>query len=174
MIPEELRIRSAFILHACSRAVQQFSDQLAATFPNSSLSSQIMLTQTLKRELGMLFRYWATRRIWILLESDEDLAKQLNLLLLRIFTDTFRLPRDGSGLRYAQLSTVGEEAQELGKRISYALEITHQPLLSELQRRISSWRDKVIEVTDDALKLSTEQLIAKVKEETECTPDSNI
>jgi hypothetical protein len=111
-----------------------------------------------------LFRYWATRQIWEQLESEEADAKALNLALLRLFTDAFGLPKDGSGLRYAELSNLTEEFQELSHRITNALGLEHRPLLSELQATIMPLRDAISRYTRDALELSPEQLRPSVQE----------
>ena len=163
MTQEEIRVRSAYLFLACSQAVEQFTDRLAATLSSPPLSVQPTLQKSLRRELGLLFRYWATRQIWQRLESSDADARSLNLALLRLFTDAFRLPRDGSGLRYAELSTLTEELRELSHRITNALGMEHQPLLAELEAGILPWRDAVTTYTTDALQLSLEELSAKVK-----------
>ena len=172
MTQEEIRIRSVYLFLACSQALEQFANQLAATFPSPPLSSKLLLERGLKRELGLLFRYWTTRQIWQRLESNEEDAKSLNLALLRLFTDAFRLAKDGSGLRYAELSTSGEEVRELSYRITNVLGVEHQPLLAELQAGILPWREAVIRYTVEALELPIEQLTSKVKEWAERVPDA--
>ncbi len=170
MTPEEIRLRSVYLFLACSQAVEQFKDRLVATFPSPPLSTVVILERSLRRELGLLFRYWTTRQIWQRLEEREADAKQLNLALLRLFTDGFRLPKDGSGLRYAELSTLAEEVQELSHRISNVLGMEHQPLLIELQGAILPWRDAVAKYTTDALELPLEQLSASIKDWAERSP----
>ncbi len=164
MTEEETRIRSVYLFLACSQAIEQLKDRLVATFESSPLSSQLLLEKLLRRELGLLFRYWATRQIWERLEANEADAKSLNLALLRLFTDAFKLPKDGSGLRYAELSTLAQEAQELSHRLTNALGMAHRPLLTELQRAILPCRDAVTKYTVDALDLPVSQLIAGIKE----------
>lgn len=161
---EELRFRSLYLFLACSQAVEQFADRLLETLPAQPLSAQLQLRKLLKRELGLLFRYWTTRQIWQRWETREADAKQLNLALLRLFTDAFKLPKDGSGLRYAELSTLAEEVQELSHRITNALGMAHEPLLTELQSTILPWRDSVTKWTIDALEWPAEQLAPKVTE----------
>ena len=163
MRQEEIRIRCLYLFLASSRAVEEFKTQLTATFPAQPMTSQLQLNRVLRKELGLLFRYWSTRRIWDLLDRQEDDAKAMNLALLRLFTDGFRLPKDGSGLRYAELSTPAEEARELTQRIASALEMAHQPMADVLHSRILHWRDTVNRQTADALELSIDQLTIKVK-----------
>ena len=170
MTEEETRIRSVYLFLACSQAVEQFKDRLVATFDAPPLSSTLLLEKLLRRELGMLFRYWITRQIWERLDAQEADAKTLNLALLRLFTDGFKLPKDGSGLRYAELSTLAEDAQELSHRITNALGMEHRPLLTELQGAILPCRDAVTKYTVEALELPVSQLTASIKEWAEQAP----
>lgn len=164
MTPEETRIRSVYLFLACSQAVEQFKDRLVGTFEAPTLSSKLVLEKLLRRELGLLFRYWATRQIWERLESAEADAKNLNLALLRLFTDAFKLPKDGSGLRYAELSTLVEEAQELSHRITNGLGMEYRPMLVELQGAILPCRDAVTKYTVEALELPVSQLTTSINE----------
>jgi len=171
MTQEEIRIRSTYLFLTCSQAVEQLKGRLVGTCAASPLSAAPTLEGALRRELGMLFRYWTTRRIWERLESSEADAKLLNLALLRLFTDAFKLPRDGSGLRYAQLSTPAEEVRELSRRITTALGLEHPPLLAELQGSILLSRDAVLQHTADALERPVDRLAADVKAWAERTPE---
>ncbi len=99
MTQEDIRVRSAYLFLACSQAVEQFKDHLVATFPSPPIASPLVLDKLLRRELGLLFRYWTTRKIWEQLEASEADAKDLNLVLLRLFTDGLKLPKDARGLR---------------------------------------------------------------------------
>lgn len=163
MTEEEIRVRSIYLFLVCSQAVEQFKDRLAASLPSPPLSSKLLTERLLRRELGLLFRYWTTREIWQRLEADEADAKHLNLALLRLFTNDFKLPKDGSGLRYAELSTPAEEAQELSQRVTTALGVEHQPLLAELQGGLLSWRSAVLKYTADALERPLDELTASIK-----------
>ncbi len=163
MSPEEIRIRSLYLFLACSQAIEQFKDRLVATVQSPPPLVKPLLDKSLKRELALLFRYWATRQIWERLDSNELNAKQLNLALLRLFVEGFRLPKDGSGMRYAEFSSVGEEARELSHRITNALGLEHPPLLKELEGAILPWRDAVITFTVDALELPLDQLSTSIK-----------
>ena len=164
MAPEEIRIRSLYLFLSCSQAIEVFAARLAATFPSPPLATQLMLEQSLKRELGMLFRYWTTRHIWNRLDANEADAKELNLALLRLFTSGFRLHKDGSGLRYAELATPAEETNELNHRITHALGVEHPPLLVELQQGILPWRHAVAKYTAEALELPIDQLAPRVRD----------
>ena len=167
MSPEEVRLRSLYLFQACSHAVNEFKNRLLTTFPAQPLTSTLMLDRSLTRELGMLFRYWTTRQIWDQLEDAEADAKNLNLALLRLFTDGFKLPKDGSGLKYAELSSPSEEVQELGQRMTAALGMEHQPLLDALHAGIVGWRDEVTRQTKEALELPIIQLSSLVKAQAE-------
>ena len=164
MIPEEIQLRARYLFLASSRAVNQLTARLIATLPSPAPAVVPALEKSLKRELGLLFRYWASQQIWERLDASEADAKHLNLALLRLFTEAFRLPQDGSGLRYAELSNLAEEVRELSRRITEALGVSHQPLLGELERAILPWRDAVSQYTTDALGLPLERLSASVKE----------
>ena len=83
---------------------------------------------------------------------------------MRLFTEGFKLPKDGSGLRYAELSNPSEEVKELGQRMTAALGMEHQPLLDELQAGILAWRDEINRWTKDALELPLGQISAAMKE----------
>ena len=164
MSPEDIRLRSLYLFYACSRSVNACKDRLLTTFPDQPMTSTLVLDRSLIRELGMLFRYWTTRQIWDQLEDAEADAKNLNLALLRLFTDGFKLPKDGSGLKYAELSSPSEEVRELGQRITAALGLEYQPLLDELSAGIVGWRDDVTRHTKAALELPIGEISSAVKE----------
>src|SRR3989338_7345209 len=163
MSPDEIRLRAFYLFYSCSGWVTEQKDRLLMPSPDQPMSSTLVLDRSLIRELGMLFRYWTTRQIWDLLEDAEADAKNLNLALLRLFTDGFKLPKDGSGLKYAELSSPSEEVRELGHRITAALGMEHQPLLDELNAGIVGWRDEVTRQTKEALELPISQISSLVK-----------
>lgn len=162
MIQEEIRLRATYLFLACSRAIEQLKESLATHLPSPALRLKPLLEKPLRRELGLLVRYWTTRHIWQQWEANEAEAKQLNLVLLRLFTEEFKLPKDGTGLRYAELSTLDEELRELSRRITDAIEIEHQPLLGELQQGLSPCREAVLRHTVEALQLPLDQLQSRI------------
>lgn len=164
MTDEEIRVRSLYLFLACARAVDQLAARLAATLPPRTAAEQAVIDRSLKRELGLLFRYWATQQIWERLEANEADATRLNLAILRMFTEAFRLPRDGSGLRYAELSSLADEIQELGRRMTNSLGVSHPPLVGELEGAILPWRDAIVQYATDALQQPLDRLSASVKE----------
>ena len=170
MSPEELRVRSLYLFLACSQAIEQLKDRLMATVPSSPPPVKALLEKSLKRELALLFRYWATRQIWKRLEARESDAKNLNLALLRLFFEGFRLPKDGSGLRYAELSTLSEETRELSHRLVSAVGVEHAPWLKELEGAMLPLRDMVLQHTVEALELPLDQLSSSVKAWAERAP----
>ena len=170
MTTEEIRIRSVYLFLSCSQVLEQFAARLAAMVPAASPSVQRRLDRSLKKELALLFRYWSTRQIWQRLESSGADARDLNLAVLRLFTDAFKLPQDGSGIRYAELSTLAEEVHELSQRLTYALGAEPEPLLDALQAGILPWREAVTRHTTDALSLPLEQLASAVKAWAEQAP----
>ena len=163
MTQEEITVRSMYLFLACSQAIEQFAARLAATIPAPDPSLKPALDRSLKRELGLLFRYWVSQQIWERLDASEADAKNLNLALLRLFTEAFKLPRDGSGLRYAALSSMREEIQELSRRITDALGTADKALVMELEGAILPWRDAITKYTSDALETPLEPLSASVK-----------
>jgi hypothetical protein len=163
MTDEEIKIRSVYLFLACSQAVEQLTSALIAA-AGGSASVKPVTEGAVRKELGLLFRYWTTRQIWERLEADEADAKALNLSLLRLFTNAFRLPRDGSGLRYAELSTAADEGQELRRRLTGAIGTGHPRLLDALEALVVSWRDAVSRYTVEALESPLSQLTASVKE----------
>ncbi len=163
MDAEEIRWRSTYLFLTCARVVEQLAGRLIATFPDPPLYLKLTMERSLKRELGLLARYWATRQIWEALEAKEADAKQLNVAILRLFTQAFSLPRDGSGLRYAELATLGEQTRELHRRVVAALDREHAPLLAELQRAIGPSRELVAHHTTHALELPLERIIEQMK-----------
>ena len=171
MTPDEVRTRSLYLFLACSQAAQQFADQLAATLPTSVATTRRSLEKAFRRELGILIRFWASRQIWQRLEASEADAKELNIALLRLFTETFGLPKDGSGLRYASLTSATEESRELGQRLTSVLGMEHQPLLAELKRSVSLWNEVVTKYTVEALTLPVDHLVTSVKAWAERSPE---
>ena len=172
MTEEEIRVRSVYLFISSSQLIDRCKDRLVATLPVPSLSSKVLLDKAITRELGLLFRYWATRSIWEKLSGDENAAKQLNLALLRLFTNGLKLPKDGSGLKYAELSTLPEEVRELSRRITMAINNEHPPLLAELQGSIAAWRAETLRHTAEALQRPLDQLTGKIKAWAEHLPAS--
>ena len=172
MTEEEIRVRSMYLFISCSQLVDQCKDRLVATLPVPSLSSKVLLDKSITRELGLLFRYWTTRSIWEKLSGDENVAKQLNLVLLRLFAQGLKLAKDGSGLKYAGFSTLSEEVRELSHRITLAIGSEHPPLLAELQGSIATWRSETLQHTADALHRPLDQLTEKIKVWAQRSPDS--
>ncbi len=166
MTGEEVQVRARYLFLLCTRAVERCYQQLLAgpTLASSAHGANgALIHKPLRRELGILFRYWATRQIWQRWESNEADATQLNLALLRYFTDEFKLPKDGSGLRYAELSTLEDEVRELSRRIAVALNVDAGPLMTELHHSIAPSREAVVQSTIDALELPVAQLSNEIE-----------
>ncbi len=161
MTPEEIRTRAAYLVRSCADLVEQLIPRLTATVPPPLRVTTPPIDRVFRRELGLLFRYWTTRQIWERLEWNEDDAKRLNLVLLRSFTEEFKLPQDGSGLRYAELATAEEELQELIRRLASALRVEPPLLVAELQARIHASREAINRHTLAALELPLEGLGAQ-------------
>ncbi len=164
MTPDEIRVRSTYLYLACAQAVDQVAGRLASTLPPSTPPASGALLRSLRRELGLLFRYWTTRQIWRQLEAEEVDAKDMNVALLRLFVDGFKLPRDGSGLKYAELSTAADELHELSHRITNAIGQERRELLAELPGVILPWRDAIATYTSEAVALPLDQITGRVRE----------
>ena len=165
MTGEEVQVRARYLFVLCTRAVERCCHQLLAGPALASSANGSPIQKPLRRELGILFRYWATRQIWQRWESKETDATQLNLALLRCFTDEFKLPQDGSGLRYAELSTLEDEVRELSRRIASALNVDAGALLTELHHTIAPSREAVVQSTIDALELPLTQLSHELQQQ---------
>lgn len=166
-----MRVRCVYLFLACSDAAEQTKDRLVATFTTPPPLVAGALEKALRRELGLLFRYWASRQVWGHLESDEADATRFNLMLLRLFVDGFKLSRDGSGLRYAELSTPAEELRELCHRITEAIGMEHPPLVAQLHGSLGSLRDTVAQHAAEALGWPLERLTPRVKAWLERPPE---
>ena len=153
MTPEEIQVRSGYLFLTCSDAIETAKQRLVPLVTAFPSPPAPRWERALARELTLLFRYWATREIWERLESDEAGAKGLNLALLRRFTDDDKLHQDGSGLRYAELSTIDAEARELNRRMASALGVNPQWLADALQGAITGWRETVAGRTREALEV---------------------
>lgn len=157
---------------ACSQVIDTSQAQAGRAVPEAPETGRLLFQKTLRRELGLLFRYWATQHIWKALERCEADATNINLALLRLFFEGLRLPKDGSGLRYAQLFTVPEQIQELSHRLNQSLGTGGDAVLKQLQDDLPAWRAEVIKHTTDALGLSIEELSAKIKRWAEREPEA--
>jgi hypothetical protein len=171
MTQEEVRTRALYLFLACSQVVDQLKEELLGKLPVAGSALRPMTVQIVRRELGLLFRYWATRQIWQRLEAYEADAKALNLALLRLFTEGLKLPRDGSGLKYASISNLADAVRELSQRLHHGLGQEYPQLLSHLQAGILTWHDVVKRHTDEALEWPLEQLAARVKSWAERPPE---
>ena len=144
MTPQEISLRTRYLLVECLRAIDQVVDRCAA---EGRLPPETR--RVLQRELGLLFRHWAARELWARLEAREADASAMNLTLLRGFTEALRLPRDGSGLRYAELSTPAQELSELRQRLRDALGPAHiEP--ADFAEAILVWREIVARYVAEA------------------------
>lgn len=172
MTQEEIRVRSLYLFLACSQTIEQSRGRLLRTVPQLAESLRPLFEKTIKKELGLVFRYWATQQVWKALEAQEPDAKDFNLALLRLFFEGLRLPKDGSGLRYAELFTLTEQVIELYRRLSSSLGTTNDSLLKELQQEMPAWHAAVMKHTADALELPMEALAVKIKAWAERAPES--
>lgn len=169
MTDHELALRALYLYFSCSRQVERSLGMLLAALPASGRIEAGIQERTTRRECGLLFRHWASREIWERMDEDAQ-ATQLNLELLRLFTNGFKLPKDGSGLRYAELSTLEEELREFWHRLTRALGVEDTRLLGLMERSAGEWRSAVAEAAGQALQQEFSLIEAEVKEWTQAAP----
>jgi len=160
MTDDEIRLRALYVFYQCEAMVTEAMAQLQPLVPRET---EMSAERVLRRELGLLFRYWATHCIWGRLEARQEEAKRLNISILRLFIDAFKLPRDGSGLKYAELPTVNDMANELSQRLRHALGGMPQPLDVILHASVRQWEDRIGRDVGDALALPFDAVQAAVK-----------
>lgn len=166
MTDQELRLRALDMYLSCSRVVDQALRYLLPALPASGKAEAVSQERTARRECGMLFRHWASREIWDRVEQDKD-ATQMNLELLRLFTNGFKLPKDGSGLRYAELSTQEEELREFWHRLTHALGVEETRLLAMIERAADEWKQAVMQAAERMLTQPIAVIEAEVREWTQ-------
>ncbi len=125
--------------------------------------------RAVRRECGMLFRHWAARAVWENVTDDAD-ATQVNLELLRLCTAGFKLPKDGSGLRYAELGSPEEETREFWQRLTHSIGLEGTALLGTVERSLPGWRRDVAAAAERALEQSLSVLEAEAKAWTQQIP----
>ena len=163
MTDDEQQIRSLYLFLACSQAIDQCRERLAGKLPASASTMQPVFEKMMKKELGLLFRYWATQRIWKAFDASETDGKNFNLAVLRQFFEGLRLPKDGSGLRYAELLSVPEQVTELYRRLGSQLGVQSEIVLKELQHELPAWHALVTTYTDEALRAPLARLSSTIK-----------
>ena len=162
MTDEEIRLRALYVFLGCQQAIDDYATRLLESLPAAS-EVQLPVEKMVTRELGLLFRYWATQHIWKVLETEHD-AKNFNLAVLRQFFDGLRLPKDGSGICYAERLTIAEQTSELSKRLSNQIGIQAESLLEEFQHEVPAWHASVINYTEEALHIPLERLQSSITE----------
>ena len=132
MTPDEIRLRSLYLFLNCSQTIEQLSTRLLEAIASSPESRRPLLVQLLKRELGLLCRYWATRRIWERLASNEADAKALNLALLQLqrerLTDHLLHPRPMAGRHRKANRVLGTRLGNQDDRDAGAAQSAEQPV----------------------------------------------
>ena len=63
MTDEEIRVRSLYLFLGCQQTIEQCTHRFLESLPAPS-EVQLPVDKMMKRELGLLFRYWATQHIW--------------------------------------------------------------------------------------------------------------
>jgi hypothetical protein len=169
MTDHELSLRALYLYFSCSRHLEQALGTLLAALPASGRAEAGIQERAARREFGLLFRHWAAHEIWERMDEDAQ-ATKLNLELLRLFTSGFKLSKDGSGLRYAELSSLEEELKEFWHRLARGLGVEDTRLLSLMERSAGEWRSAVTEAVEQCLQREFSLIEAEVKEWTQATP----
>lgn len=165
MTDKEIRLRAEYLYIACCyAAVKEITDSIIDTLKSSKIIVDDTVKEVVLREVGILFRFWTTRAIWESLIEDENDAKRFNFSLFRLFNSGFKLPKDDSGIRYAQISGTVEEVKELGRRICNALKLECAITMFEINIGISHWLELILKFTKDAVELPVEQIENMLKE----------
>ncbi len=159
MNEKEVRLRTFFIFVKSTELFEAVQKELVTLLEGQAQVNEHRLNHAMRREGGILFRYWSTRFLWDALSDDDETAKQLNLRLLRLFSENFDFPRDGSGLLYAELSTPFDEAREFIRRLNKQLDIEDLETLREfVQKEFLGWREQILAVTQEAIEADLEVL----------------
>ena len=166
MTDQELRLRALNLYLVCSQLVDAALRLLLQALPASGRAEGLIQERMARRECGLLFRHWVSREIWQRVENDGE-ATKLNLELLRLFTSGFKLPKDGSGLRYAELATPEEELHEFWDRLTHALGIEETRLLGTIEQASGEWRQGVDRAAERMLSQSIAVIEAEVREWTQ-------
>ncbi|MBI2174313.1 MAG: hypothetical protein HYU33_03875 [Candidatus Omnitrophica bacterium] len=158
MSTQEIQARARYLFLTCVQMVDRVKERLVSLLPESVQSNAAALEVSLRRELGLLFRYWATQQIWQRMALQEKEARMMNIALLRLFTEELKLPRDGSGLRYAQLGSLIEETREFKKRVGQLIGFEYPPLTAQLEGALLVLREELERRVAEALQMPLEDL----------------
>lgn len=158
----EARLRALYLYSNCDRILDEALERIRPLTVGQTMESR-PASRTLKRELGMLLRHWCSRKLWEMLEAQETLATQFNLEFLRLCIRGFKLSRDGSGLRYAELSSLQEELRECAGRLQQALGGDKETFARILEENGSGWNAGVCTAVDRSLTLSRETIDNQVR-----------
>ena len=171
MNDNERRLRALHLYFGCSRLADAALRQLLPALSSANRAEALASERTLRRECGLLLRHWAANALWEKVLDNTD-ATQLNLELLRLCTSGFKLQKDGSGLRYAELALEEEEAREFWHRLTQHLGIEDTRLLSRIEAALPAWKRDVIEAVDRSLAQTLSVLEAEARSWTEQAPPS--
>lgn len=161
MDDREVRLRTFYVFVKSAELFESIEESLSGLLEAGDRANPHQIRHLLRRETGILFRYWATRYLWDALDQDEEIAKRMNLSLLRIFAENFEFPRDGSGLKYAELSTPYDEAREWIRRLNKQIPIDDlEGLRQWVQKDFLQWRQRILDFTQESLVADLEWLQA--------------
>lgn len=128
MDEKEIRLRAVYLFLTSVKAVDHFMEKLCSHVIELKEGRKTPAFDVLLRqEIALLFRHWAARILWNRLEASETDATRMNQQLLRLFTEGFKLPRDGRGVHYAALLTLEEEGFVFSERMFNTLTLSRKP-----------------------------------------------
>lgn len=159
MTGEEIRLRSLYVYLGCAYAAVKYRDQgLLPILQEANVETNERVKDLVLREIGILFRFWSTRQIWEREVANESDAKSLNLALMQLFNVGLRLPKDNSGVEYAQASGTLGEVQKFGHRICKGLRGDDYTLALELNSTLPAWAKAVFQYVEDGVNLPLQQV----------------
>lgn len=155
MTNEEINLRSEYLYLASCLAAIKLRDSI---IESANLEEDEKVKGIVLRELGILFRFWITREIWESLVEDETDAQKFNFRLLHLFNSGFKIPQDGSEIRYAQISGTVDEVKELGRRICNSLKLECIITMFKINIGITPYMEAILKFTKNAVELPIEQI----------------
>jgi len=164
MDEKDIRLRSLYLFLVVAEAVDHYKERLLSEVAELKAAGQGgSFNASLRQEVALLFRHWAARSLWKRLEARADEATRINQRLLRLFTEGFKLPRDGSGVHYAALLTLEEEGVVFSERLFNTLALARKPSAGMCLPLIDQGRETVLEHCVAALTWPLERLTKAIE-----------
>lgn len=159
MNEKEIHLRVLYLYLTAVKAADLYLEKLCSQVIELKEGRKTaMFDVLLRREIAILFRHWAARTIWNRLEASESDATRMNQQLLRQFTNSFKLPRDGSGVHYASLLTIEEECFVFGDRLLNTLSLSRKPAVKSFESILQQACKAITAHSEEALEWPLERL----------------